>query len=102
MSASQASIEFKLRPQRTAAVHVRLRRIDARWLAEVSSPTSSVGVGASARQALTAALQPFGDAATHLLLADLGLLEPSVAVKALEAEARSASRATRLVARWQR
>jgi hypothetical protein len=90
MNASPGSIEFTLRPQRTAAVRVRLRRIDARWLAEISSPTSSVGVGGSARQALTAALQPLGDIETRLLLADLGLLEPSVAVLALEADARSA------------
>jgi len=90
MSTSQASIEFTLRPEKAAVVRVRLRRIDARWLAEVSSPVSSVGVGASARQALTAALQPLGDIQTRLLFADLGLLEPSVAVLAVEAEARSA------------
>ena len=90
MSKSQASIEFTLRPEKAAVVRVRLRRIDARWLAEVSSPVSSVGVGASARQALTAALQPLGDIQTRLLFADLGLLEPSVAVLAVEAEARSA------------
>jgi hypothetical protein len=83
-------IEFTLHPQHASAVHGRLRRVDVRWLAEVSSPSVSVGVGASARQALIAALQPFGDTATRLLLADLGLLEPSVAVMALEAEARSA------------
>jgi hypothetical protein len=90
MNGTHASIVFTLQPERAKAVHVRLRRIEARWLAEVSSPMSSVGVGASARQALTAALQPLGDVQTHLLLADLGLLEPSVAVLAVEAEARSA------------
>ena len=69
---------------------MRLRRVDARWLAEVRSPTQSIGVGGSARQALTAALQALGDVATRALLADLGLLEPSVAVLALEAGAGSA------------
>jgi hypothetical protein len=90
MDTEGAWIEFTLHPQRAEAVHVRLRRVDARWLAEISSPARSVGVGGSARQALTAALQPFGDVATRALLADLGLLEPSVAVLALERDARSA------------
>lgn len=90
MDGTGAWIEFTLHPQGVAEVRARLRQVDARWLAEVSNPVLSVGVGGSARQALTAALQPFGDVQTRLLLADLGLLEPSVAVLALESDARSA------------
>ncbi len=91
MEATQASIEFTLRPHGGQhAVTVRLRRLAHGWVAEVGGALSNIGVGGSARQALTAGLQPFGDSAIRALMADLGLLEPSVAVLAIEAESRPA------------
>lgn len=87
MEATESAIDFTLRPGSGAPVRVRLRRVASRWLAEVSGPVSTAGLGGSARQALTAALQPLGDGATRLLLADLGLLQPSLAVLEIEAVA---------------
>ena len=90
MESAASVIDFTLRAASGAPVRVRLRRMASRWLAEVSGPVSTAGLGASARQALTAALQPLGDGATRLLLADLGLLEPSIAVLEIEAAAEPA------------
>ena len=84
-------IEFSLTsPGLTSRVDVRLRRLGPRWVAEVACPEPSTGLGNSARLALAAALQPLGDLAMRALMADLGLLEPSVAVLAIEASERSA------------
>ena len=85
MEATASAIDFTLRPGNGAPVHVRLRLVASRWLAEVNGPISTAGLGGSARQALTAALQPLGDGATRVLLADLGLLEPSIAVLEVDA-----------------
>lgn len=82
-------IEFTLTPAGRNPVTVRLRRRHKRWLAEVSGSAFAAALGSTAREALTAAFQPLGDGATRLLLADLGLLAPSVAV--LEVEAMNAS-----------
>ncbi|MGI8928908.1 MAG: hypothetical protein ACR2H0_05525 [Candidatus Limnocylindrales bacterium] len=91
MEGTQASIEFTLRSEGgQKAVSVRLRRLAHGWVAEVGGALSNIGVGGSARQALAAGLQPFGDSDIRALLADLGLLEPSVAVLAIEAESRPA------------
>lgn len=87
MEAAESAIDFTLRPGSGSPIRVRLRRVASRWLAEVSGPISTAGLGGCARQALTAALQPMGDGATRLLLADLGLLEPSIAVLEMEATA---------------
>ena len=86
------SIEFSLRPGSGPELAIRLRRLSLGWVADVAGTGAGPGVGRSARQALTAALQPLGDAAVRLLLADLGLLEPSLAVVHAEREARAASR----------
>ena len=84
-------VEFSLSPMGVAQpIDIRLRRLGPRWVAEVSSPSPSTGLGLTARDALTAALQPLGDVAVRALMADLGLLEPSVAVAAMEAAARPA------------
>ena len=85
MRSKRTSIDFTLTPLGAPAVQVRLRRRGDRWLAEVSGSGFAGALGASAREALTAALQPLGDNAVRVLLADLGLLEPSVAVIKLDA-----------------
>jgi hypothetical protein len=75
------AVEFTLRPAGFAApVHVRMRKRADRWAAEVRGPLSAVGIGSSAREALTAALEPFGEVRLRRLLADLGLLAPSIAI----------------------
>jgi hypothetical protein len=91
MEGTRTSIEFTLWPgSGQTAVSVRLRRLAHGWVAEIGGGVANLGVGGTARQALAAALQPFGDSAIRALMADLGLLEPSVAVLAIEADARSA------------
>ena len=91
MEGTRTSIEFTLRSDGSqGAVSVRLRRLAHGWVAEVGGALSNIGVGGSARQALTAGLQPFCDSAIRALMADLGLLEPSVAVLEMEAAARPA------------
>ena len=80
MERSGSTIEFSLRPGSGLMLHVRLRRLSLGWSADVAGIGGGPGVGRSARQALTAALQPLGDPAVRSLLADLGLLEPSLAV----------------------
>jgi hypothetical protein len=87
METSAPSVEFTLTPLGSAPVTVRLRRRAERWLAEVSGSAFAAGLGISAREALTAALEPLGDKTTRLLLADIGLIEPSIAVMEIEAQA---------------
>ena len=84
MERSGSTIEFSLRPVRGPELEIRLRRLSLGWVADVAGIGAGPGVGRSARQALTAALQPLGDNAVRELLADLGLLEPSVAVVEVE------------------
>lgn len=79
-----SEIEFTLAPAGRSPVTVRLRHRHERWLAEVSGSAFAAALGSTAREALTAAFQPLGDAATRLLLADLGLLAPSIAVLEME------------------
>jgi hypothetical protein len=90
MERGESTIEFSLRTGDGPVLSVRLRRLSLGWVADVAGVGAGPGVGRTARQALTAALLPLGDDATRVLLADLGLLEPSVAVLALEHAARSA------------
>ena len=82
-----AIVEFTLRPHGGAPVNVRLRRYLDRWLAELVGEPEPVAIGLTAREALTTALLPLGDRQVRLLLADLGLLEPSLAVAAIERRA---------------
>jgi len=84
MERSTSTIEFTLRPGNGSAVSVRLRRLSLGWSADVLGVGAQTGVGRSARQALTAALLPLGESAVRALMADVGLLEPSVAVLGLE------------------
>jgi hypothetical protein len=87
---TRSAVQFSLRRGSAQPIDVRLRRLGPRWVADVSGPVVGTGLGLTARTALTAALQPLGDLAMRALMADLGLLEPSVAVLAIEASERSA------------
>lgn len=81
-----STFEFTLTTNVAAEeVHVRMRHSRERWVAEVLSPLGSIGMGATARHALTSALEPLGEVRVRRLLADIGLLEPSVAVVRIEA-----------------
>ena len=78
MGSQTTSIEFTL-----GGLPVRLARVGERWIARVGE---SVAIGCSARQVIKAALEPFGEDRTRVLLADAALLEPSVVVARFEAE----------------
>ena len=82
MSNFDKSVEFTL-----GGHAVRLNLAGDRWVARVDE---SVAIASSARLALTAALEPLTNTPLKTLFADLGLLEPSVAVARIEAEAHSA------------
>ena len=84
MERGESTIEFSLRAGSLPELSVTLRRLSLGWVAHVAGVGAGPGVGRTARQALTAALLPLGDEQTRALLADLGLLEPSVAVLLLE------------------
>lgn len=90
MERGESTIEFSLRTGDGPVLSVRLRRLSLGWVADVAGVGAGPGVGRTARQALTAALLPLGSDATRSLLADIGLLEPSVAVLESEQRRRSA------------
>jgi hypothetical protein len=75
-------LDFTLHAQATA-VPVRLRRVGERWVAHAGRE-GRVGLGAGPREALLAAISPLGQTATREMLADLALLEPSVAIVEME------------------
>jgi hypothetical protein len=70
------TVEFEL-----DGLPVRLTIAGERWVARVGH---SIAVGGSAGQALSTALHVLGKASERALLADLGLLEPSIAVAEIE------------------
>jgi len=76
VDSTRSSIDFTL-----GGLAVRLIRSGDRWVAHAGE---SVAVGSSARVALTAALEPLGQASVRALLADLILLGPSLEVAAIE------------------
>ena len=81
---ADGQIQFTLSPVAPLpAIEVRMRRFGERWVAEAGPGSPSVGVACSPREALAAALAPFGDRVTRVLMADLTLLEPSVQIAAL-------------------
>lgn len=90
MERGESTIEFSLRTGDGPVLSVRMRRLSLGWVADVAGVGAGPGVGRTARQALTAALLPLGDEQTRTVLADLGLLGPSLAVLALETAAQSA------------
>jgi hypothetical protein len=87
MERGESTIEFSLRAGSGPELSVTLRRLSLGWVAEVAGIGAGPGVGRTARQALTAALLPLGDGEMRAMMADLGLLEPSVAVLVLERDA---------------
>jgi hypothetical protein len=63
-------------------VAIRLRQLDGRWLAVADfGAEPEVGIGATPRAALAAALATLGDRAAAVLMADPQLLGVSVAVR---------------------
>jgi hypothetical protein len=90
MERGESTIEFSLRSDDGSVLGVRLRRLALGWVADVAGVGAGPGVGRTARQALTAALLPLGEAPTRNLLADLGMLGPSIAVLRVERVARTA------------
>ena len=63
-------------------VGIRLRELDGRWLAVAEfGDEPEVGIGASAREALTAALATLGDRTAAALMADPQLFGLSVAIR---------------------
>jgi hypothetical protein len=76
VDSTRRSIDFTL-----GGLAVRLTPAGDRWVARAGE---SVAVGSSARLALTAALEPLGQASVRALLADLLLLEPSIRVLAMD------------------
>ena len=79
-----ASLHFTLDvPAAGPPVSVRLRRLGGRWAATVEG-TDLVVVAVSASHALQAVLAPLGSDTAWLLLADLGLIAPSVEVAQIE------------------
>ena len=80
MTASHnATVRFQLTADGTLGpVDVSLRPAGERWVATVEAGARrEVGVGVNARQALNAALSPFGARATAALSADPALLGAS-------------------------
>jgi hypothetical protein len=78
MVTADGQIQFTLEPAAPLpAIDVRLRRFGARWVAEVGGGQPNVALAGTPREALIAALEPLGERAVRLLMADLSLLEPS-------------------------
>jgi hypothetical protein len=73
-------VQFEVAPTSLGyPVWIRLRDFNARWMAVVDChPTSSEGLGGSARDALMAALSPLGTRATAALMADTAMFGASV------------------------
>ena len=70
-------------PSLDVCVDVSLRSVGERWVGVAAvAGRREVGVGTSARQALTASLAPLGDRVRTALLADPALLVTSRAVAA--------------------
>jgi hypothetical protein len=63
-------------------VDIRLRQLDGRWLAVASyGGDPEVGIGATPRAALAAALTTLGERAAAVLMADPQLFGVSVAIR---------------------
>lgn len=63
-------------------VEIRLRQLDGRWLAVADfGGEPEVGIGATARAALAAALATFGDRAVAILMADPQLFGVSAQIR---------------------
>lgn len=61
---------------------IRLTQLDGRWLAVADfGDAPEVGIGSTPRAALAAALSTLGKRAAAALMADPGLLAPSLAIR---------------------
>jgi len=79
------SINFRLASGELGLdIEIRLRHLDGRWLAVADfDGDPEVGIGASARAALSAALTTLGPRAASVLLADPQLFSVSAELRAL-------------------
>ena len=77
------SVNFRLASAELGLdVDVRLRQVDGRWLAVADfGGDPEVGIGASARTALTASLATLGGRAATALMADPQLFAVSVEIR---------------------
>ncbi len=76
------ALQFTLAPAALRfSVEVRLRRAGERWIALATiQGQPQTGIGATPRAALAAVLDQLSTLAVTILMADTGLLEPSVAI----------------------
>jgi hypothetical protein len=79
------AIHFRLESLATV-VDVQLRRSGPRWVvtADVAG-RQIVAIGMSPREAMRVCFEPLGQTRATALMADLGLLEPSVALLRMDA-----------------
>ena len=77
------SVNFRLgSPELGLEVDVRLRQVDGRWLAVAGyEGDPEVGIGATARDALSAALATLGSRAATALMADPQLFGVSAEIR---------------------
>lgn len=81
MVTADGQIEFTIQPVAPLpAVDVRMRRFGERLIAQVGGDQPHTGLALTPRAALAAALEPLGEPAVRLVMADLSLLEPSIEV----------------------
>jgi hypothetical protein len=81
-----AAIQFHLNGSGEAIVEVGLRRSGPRWVATaLVGDRQIVAIGTTSRDALRLAMEPLGRTRAAALLADLGLLEPSLALLRIDA-----------------
>jgi hypothetical protein len=82
MPSSIVDTRFRLTAQSCPPVDVRLRLLDARWVAVADvAGTSQIGLGRTAREAITASLGSLSADARRALLADVALVVPSLAIR---------------------
>ena len=82
MTSTATNLDVRLTaPSLDLVVDVNLRSSGERWIAAAEiGGVVEIGLAATARHALAASLGSLGDRARALLLADLALLAPSVAI----------------------
>jgi hypothetical protein len=92
MTASSVDTTFRLSaPTQALPIDLRLRLLGGRWVAVAQiSDRSEIGLGRTAREALTAALRSLPVDVRRALLADAALFAPSLAVQSAAASAKSA------------
>ena len=74
MVTADGQIQFAVEPAAPLpSIDVRMRRFGGRWVAEMAVASQNVGLALTPRDALNAALEPLGERAVLLLMADLSL-----------------------------